>query len=211
MTYRKHDISCSFKQFRLLNCLGDKSTEDECGLKNVKHGFTLEPGESVSLFIELFPDCKRPRDFVGLNFERRRKTNLLTARGRFGLLPSPGDGRSTQHSAKRDSNNYFSRRKFELLIGYEMSDEDYKSSVPLPRWGLKMRHVERSARCLATKGCKKPLAYMRLQWYGVIVFRFMVFSGCIVFSYAILCRSYLHRRNSSAFLCFEFNMSTKNV
>ncbi|CAB9521372.1 expressed unknown protein [Seminavis robusta] len=210
MSYRKHDNKCSMSQFRLLNCVDSASdAEDGEGIQSVNDGFSLDPGESISLFVEHFPDCKKPHDFIAVNLERRRQTDISPPKGRFGLLSSAGNMQEPQRRVGMEMNDHFRRRKFQLLVGYEMSDDEFKSCAPVQRWGLNVRRVNRGVRCSTKKkGCKESwFSRMnhRIRWYGVMTLGTVVLSGCIAFSYAAIYKGYLFRRQSTLF--FAFNLT----
>jgi len=187
-TLGKDNDVCAYKQFRLLNCLGDKDLEmDERGVRNVERGFRLEPGESISLFIEHFPDCSTPRDYIALNFEHRRRGTLSSTSGKINSL-------SPSHLKQSSA---FRKRKVELLIGYDMSTEEFKACQPVRRWGYSTRHLHREAQCASNKRCRKSWFSRfnhRLFILGWIVIKFLFMTFALTTAYMIIFKGYFFRQ-----------------
>jgi len=115
---------CSLGEFRLLDCLHDDSMI----------ALELLPGENRSLYIEHQPKCSRKAEFVALNLGYG-KDSLMSghpANKRAGdatetsvediyALHSQGSARKRKES--------FRGSKIELLVGYEMTDDEFASCV----------------------------------------------------------------------------------
>ena len=142
------DDPCSYKQFRLVNCwdegdvIEDPYGEEDQIFRNVKNGFVLDPGQNISLFLEHFPDCSRPQELIALNLERQPryfsapKPDLIT-------MPSSG---AQEHIPR----NPFRQRKLDLLVGFDMTDQELKECKPVKHWVYK----KSDARCVTPNACK---------------------------------------------------------
>jgi hypothetical protein len=130
----KASRACRFGAFRLLNCWDSVQSIFEVGgehVKNLRAGFLIEPGESRSLFVEHIPDCAERKEFVTLRVEHRREN---PASG-FGHVPDPGVlslSRSGEIRSSKASKwgRSFRSRKVDLLVGFEMSEDDFGNCVP---------------------------------------------------------------------------------
>jgi hypothetical protein len=130
----KASRACRFGAFRLLNCWDSVQSIFEVGgerVKNLRTGFYVEPGESQSLFVEHIPDCAERREFVTLRVEHRRENPAS------GFVPVPDPGvlslsRSGEIRSSKASEwgRSFRSRKVDLLVGFEMSEDDYSYCVP---------------------------------------------------------------------------------
>ena len=146
--------ACSFKQFRLLNCLDNEGDiHNTLGLQNIRYGFTLQPGQNMSLYVEHFPECSLQREFVAINLERQAPGKgpgeLSATSGKVGLLV-PGPDYRVPGGKKGIA---FRHRKDSLLVGFDMTDKEFKSCEHIRRWGLTMADIQSESRCVTRQNC----------------------------------------------------------
>jgi hypothetical protein len=130
----KASRACRFGAFRLLNCWDSVQSIFEVRgehVQNLRAGFLIEPGESRSLFVEHIPDCAERKEFVTLRVEHRRENPAS------GFFPVPDPGvlslsRSGEIRSSKASEwaRSFRSRKVDLLVGFEMSEDDFGNCVP---------------------------------------------------------------------------------
>jgi hypothetical protein len=127
--------ACSFGSFRLLNCWeSDQRTFEVNGetVQNVRAGFEIRPGEKRSLFVEHVPDCTKREEFVTLNVEYRREnpsSNFAPILDR-GILSLSRSG-EVRNSKANEWGRSFRQRKHDLLVGYQMNEDDFAACMPV--------------------------------------------------------------------------------
>ena len=117
-------FSCQMRGFRLLGCSESEYYEIELNgdrMINLRHGFALNPGQNLSLFVEHYPDCAFNSEYVSLNLEYHEGKGNRTSW-------STGPSRSRHGTAPRKGRN-LQARKLELLVGFEMSADEIASCV----------------------------------------------------------------------------------
>lgn len=90
-----------------------------------KNGFTLQPNQSQAIFVLHYPDCTFQTSYASVMFEIADRQQHL-GRNRLG---------SWQQT--------FRRRKVELLVGYDMSDSEFRHCVPFTPQESNIRIWER--------------------------------------------------------------------
>jgi len=189
--------ACSFKQFRLMNCLDEENeTETAHGLKNLRYGFTLHPGQNVSLYIEHFPDCHSQRDFVAVNLKRPPLIASSGVPGRVGWLSQLG----SEYVASERSMKAFRQHLHTILVGYDMSDKEFSSCRAIRQWGFTISDLHEQAHCATKKQCRgnwlSRLKY-RLFLLGRSTVIFVFTTVILVAAYSVIFRGYMFRRQSS--------------
>ncbi len=110
--------SCVFGNFRLLNCREEQGEQPHAqSSKYSTRGFELSPGENHSFYIEHRPDCSKRREFVTLKVEHTTSRQIRNMP--VGRTPL------TTHTTLKETKT-FHRGKTELMVGYEMSDEEFR-------------------------------------------------------------------------------------
>jgi len=118
--------SCQRRGFRLFGCSESSDSEIEVNgerMMNLHHGFALDPGQNLSLFVEHYPDCAFNTEYVALNLEYREE---MANRTSWSTSSS-----HSRHRAVPRRKEQSKARRMELLVGFEMSVKEMPSCVPV--------------------------------------------------------------------------------
>ena len=124
---------CEYRGFRLVGCFDNnenimKENGGDFTVPNLKHGFSLKPGERRTLMIEHTPDCTYKSEYVALQFEYSKSKYLFN---NDELASRPGKVRLDN---EKSSTSSFNRRYDELLVGFDMTAEGISRCVPVSEY-----------------------------------------------------------------------------
>jgi hypothetical protein len=117
---------CQIRGFKLIGCLESDDLEVKVNgqeIMNVWNGFSLDPGQNLSLVVEHYPDCSFRSEYIALNLEVREETanNSTWAPG-----PMP-----SRHKPPSQRLEYSKAHKTQILVGYDMSAAEMAYCIPI--------------------------------------------------------------------------------
>ena len=110
---------CELNHFRILGCI------EPTGLSPI----SLLPGENHSIFVEHYPQCTKRKDFIALNVALNKQHNVDDLASADELFGWSSQFQNMDRTKARAA--LLRRQKFELLVGYEMSDIMLASCIPV--------------------------------------------------------------------------------